>query len=84
MFLGGNTMKATLLLHDTDRHGNHWTAGDQEIEIRSSSNLANEVFEWMTENGLPRGFLRNVYYDGMLLEYTSKPVLREVSTGIEL
>ena len=77
-------MKATLLLHESDKFGNHWVAGDQQIEISSSSNLAKEVFDWMDENQVPRHFLRNVFYDGMLFEYTSKPVLAEVGTGIEI
>jgi len=82
-------MKATLLMHETvpspsGYEWSTWTGGDQIIDISSSSNLAKEVFDWMRDNHLPRKLLRNVHYDGMLFEHTSKPVLAEVGTGIEI
>ena len=76
-------MKATLLIHESIG-GDHCVAGDQAIDITSSENLTKEVFAWMMDNRLQRKFLRNVLYDGMLFEYTSKPTLTEVGTGIEI
>ena len=83
--LGGlnKPTKATLIL-EREVNGDHWTAGDPTIEVDDHAALHTAIRNWRMENGIPPKFVRYVHYDGMLFEYTTKSILAEVGTGIEI
>ena len=76
-------MKATLIL-EREVNGDHWTAGDPTIEVDGYAALHAAIRDWRMENGIPPKFIRYVHYDGMLFECTTKSILAEVGTGIEI
>ena len=75
-------MKALLIL--VPRNGTEIWRPDPLIEVESAAKAMVTALDWMEDNNMPRSILRYIFVDGMLFEYTSKPVLAEVGTGIEI
>jgi len=71
-------MKATIIYYVTNE------PRSEVIEVASPETLIDEVSKWCRDEGCQRRFVHFVHYDGMLFEYTSKPILAEVTTGIEI
>ena len=76
-------MKALLIL-ERSAGSTHWVGGDAHIEVESATKAMVTALDWMEDNNMPRSMLRYIFVDGMLFEYTSKPVLADVMTGIEI
>ena len=77
-------MRALLILSDEyEKNNDHYCY----IEMGAStdmSKLYGLINEWCESSGVAPRYIRFVFFDGMLFEYTNKPILADVMTGIEI